>query len=883
MLINKIRLYLYAQLYPIKSFDLVKKDIIKETFQENKCNKEKQDNIRDAFLKELECYYHVRNLDELELTIHYFFPYLFHHEAGRKDNIYLYYLDTLDKLSECFITIRDGNITYKHWSNKNDTSLFGIRDNQTKIQIFHDLIRFIPIDILIVNIVYKNYENNKELYQNIFPLDGIYNLVNIAEAQLDIVLSKGVAENHMHMGAGLNFEMIWRNLMNNAFLEKVPVYYHNLEKLKFETQEKNSVFYASYLRSVLSYFILCGKKGWSFPQILKENLYEIKQKTIFSHTYCEFSYFHEYCNEFLHICNLEYDENDIVFCIFKEEAFLKTTGENLFLIKALAYCKENQKDDFFMECFFDYLRIKNHFYSKIVEYDKIKGLTYFQEYYKAMSSLSNHKDILTFFRSNFQNVYLKKLETRISIPNNYTRFKKQLQRILEAYQQVIKEDYIQKGSYDFPRFGLVYHFLKRPDEERKKCWRNYRGNDSNTNSYLYFKVQQNQYLEQLNNILKLRKENPYISRFLLGIDAASNENNTPVSVFSPIFQKARDSNDDLLYIIDDDGIKINQKSLRFTFHAGEDFRHILSGLRRIDEVIEKCKFHAGDRIGHGIALACDIEKWTEANPMVLIPTIEHIENLLWLWGLFSTVTNNNSDTFLYLEKEILKYATKIYGDTTGITISMLYNAYQKGFEIFEVNEKYEFEEICNNQNEKENQEKRIFCIKAKYEETKIWNEEKLSYCKHCECYLNRMKEPLFLEINEIQKIIMKKAQVVVRKKLAQMGIVIEINPTSNAAIGEMNTIFNHPAFELNGREDTEENDLLISVNSDNPSVFNTNVSNELSLMYYHFLNKNKNKLYTLKWIDTIREIGMTSSFIDDEMEKKEYYHFLLKAIDSLKK
>ena len=38
-------------------------------------------------------------------------------------------------------------------------------------------------------------------------------------------------------------------------------------------------------------------------------------------------------------------------------------------------------------------------------------------------------------------------------------------------------------------------------------------------------------------------------------------------------------------------------NLGFTYHVGEEFRHVLSGLRHIDEVIEEFDYKAGDRLG----------------------------------------------------------------------------------------------------------------------------------------------------------------------------------------------------------------------------------------------------------------------------------------------
>ena len=73
-------------------------------------------------------------------------------------------------------------------------------------------------------------------------------------------------------------------------------------------------------------------------------------------------------------------------------------------------------------------------------------------------------------------------------------------------------------------------------------------------------------------------------------------------------------------------------NIGFTYHVGEEFRHIMSGLRHISEVMEHFNYKAGDRLGHAIALGVDVDQWVRENEVITIPAMEHLENLLWLWG-----------------------------------------------------------------------------------------------------------------------------------------------------------------------------------------------------------------------------------------------------------
>ena len=80
-----------------------------------------------------------------------------------------------------------------------------------------------------------------------------------------------------------------------------------------------------------------------------------------------------------------------------------------------------------------------------------------------------------------------------------------------------------------------------------------------------------------------------------GVDAAASEFDTPPEVFAPIFSQLRNSR------------VVNH----FTFHAGEDFYHILSGLRTIYETVDFLDFSHGDRIGHASATGTDVNTWAD--------------------------------------------------------------------------------------------------------------------------------------------------------------------------------------------------------------------------------------------------------------------------------
>lgn len=558
---------------------------------------------------------------------------------------------------------------------------------------------------------------------------------------------------------------------------------------------------------------------------------------------------------------------------------VNTATENIFLFKSMKYMEENVQDCFFSKIFWQYIRIKNEVFQLKVQGNLVRGLMNFQSYYNRSKTISGYTDKeywKLIMKNQMQNLHLKKLELRAAPKEGESKeeivssLKTTVINFFRAYLEIIEEDYVltedsesEKKSYkDVPIVGLVFHMLKIPDEKGyEKCWMKYKGKED---TELYFRELQERYRRQVDAINELREKYVGLSEYILGIDAASIENNTEPWVFAPIYDEARDSK--MHKMIHSNSTRAPRiKNLGFTFHVGEDFRHLITGVRRVDEVVEHFKFHAGDRIWHGIALGLDVDKWVSNNKIVILPRGEYLENLLWIWGLYKDGKYSRCFDMGYLEQEIMKYAEKIYIQMEGINIYALWKAYRNKFKIFEVLQR--FQDCYNTKWCEEEEQNQLFCNVVQNMETRMWNEEKLTHAQHCQCYIERMLVPVQIEIKLQDIEMMKHVQKIVATKISREGIIVETNPSSNVAIGDIESIFNHYAHNLNhigiNNNQNPECSVMISINSDDPSVFNTNVSNEFAYVFYSLQEKGYSREDALLWIDKVRKYGMESSFIDD--------------------
>ena len=66
----------------------------------------------------------------------------------------------------------------------------------------------------------------------------------------------------------------------------------------------------------------------------------------------------------------------------------------------------------------------------------------------------------------------------------------------------------------------------------------------------------------------------------------------------------------------------------------------------------------------------------------------------------------------------------------------------------------------------------------------------------------------------------------------------------------------HPIFRMSSLDvrDPQRHHIMVTVNSDDPAVFNTNVENELSYIYYAMEHSGYPKEDILIWLDQVREM-----------------------------
>ena len=812
------------------------------------------------------------HIDDLCRIIDMFYPgnKLSYSLDDEEKDIDKFYIEYILAISRVFITFRDGCIAIRNWSKETDPFLNNYSEYE-KIDLWNNITRTVTTDLFIA----ASYINHNITEESIF---NVPNLISLADMPLRVILRRGIAETHMHANAGISYERIWRKQMQ---------FYKTTEK---ESDKWSyALWYCTFFRYYSSLFIKNIKAHKTFNDFIlyilrneNQNKWIIEflqnQKAVINYTKLD-----KFCIQNRIITNNRSEDTDVLYekfyCIYKDR---NVSAEIPWYIDILKYLHMSH-DRLLCASFLKYIRIRNDFFKNKIQQTQIHGLDFFTDYYDNATETelsNNNRKYYYVFEEQFKYGNLRLLEMKISPKTEDKVFNeeeaiigikrktlKQIQDILKSYKDYCEIQY--KTSIRIPQIGLIYHFIKKEDSDNftgVNCIYENESGDLSCNDYNSMRRRYIVYMTALNELLY---EFPILTDYVVGIDAAAKENATEPWVFAPVFKTARSSKRIMPYVNNQYGKKGHIQNLGFTYHVGEDFRYIISGLRHIDEVLTHFDYRSGDRLGHALALGVDIDYLTSLNSIVAVPIMEYLENLLWMWQYVNN-TGDLEKTPDNLEYKIMETAGKIYGcNINGIDIYTLWRVYQDKFKL--LNDTCYTKTINNQCN-----------ILNKLDNANIkWDYDELLMSHFCPCFYERYHKPIFIKTNTNVEFY-KELQKSLIKKIEKMGVYVETNPTSNTAIGDIPSIFNHPIIRLNSRglniAGLEESCVLVSINSDDPIVFSTNVENELSYIYYSLLNAGCKREESLEWIDKIRKHGIDSSFIKFI---KEYKTEIFDDIDTI--
>jgi len=308
-------------------------------------------------------------------------------------------------------------------------------------------------------------------------------------------------------------------------------------------------------------------------------------------------------------------------------------------------------------------------------------------------------------------------------------------------------------------------------------------------------------------LLAARQNSGIIRKYVIGIDAAANEMHASPEVFAPLFRLFR-----------------RRGFVHFTYHAGEDFVHLISGIRAIHEAIKFLELRAGNRIGHATAIGFDPALWLSVTGgRVILTKQDWLDDLLFAYDRLKEAKEKPPHISLHkIHDRIEELGYQIYNRHLPITILKKAWAFRNLDPLVACyTERSRSEKLVfNDQDEWE------MVIKARErhaEALRLFSEY------HQAAFSKRGAELIEADHELFSKESLIELQRAVLQDLHDRQIVIESMPTSNVRISFYKDYSQHHIWrwlKKNG-----EPSPAVCLATDDPGIFATSIFNEYAHIF----------------------------------------------------
>lgn len=384
------------------------------------------------------------------------------------------------------------------------------------------------------------------------------------------------------------------------------------------------------------------------------------------------------------------------------------------------------------------------------------------------------------------------------------------------------------------RLALVVHFIKKSWTPGRK-----------SGPYRFYK--QRKELELTANVLlECLARWPRLRTWIRGIDAAANELHAPPEIFASCYRVCQRA-----------GLTHR------TYHAGEDFAHLLSGLRTMYDALELLDLRDGDRIGHGTAMGISPRLWLERMPgQLVVKKGEWMLDLLAAWRLLRTMPCAAAIT-ARVATDLAKCAGEVFRKDVSCT------SLEAAMELRHLNVRF---------------------IQAALETdwsaditplSDLWQSEahrvldaKRSSPQHLKLLWEWLSDRELWERSEALQSVdaayfdeatYLHLQQALMHEVARRNVIIETLPSSNVRISQYNSFSEHhslrwmraPGFVQEG-----DPEIMVSLGSDDPGIFAGDLNGEFYQLYGALRNQGINDHAALALLAPINERGRAYRFHD---------------------
>lgn len=402
--------------------------------------------------------------------------------------------------------------------------------------------------------------------------------------------------------------------------------------------------------------------------------------------------------------------------------------------------------------------------------------------------------------------------------------------ITEAWREALKR--LRKG---YPKLVIVAHFVKKQGITAIK-------NMAAQLADKYAAVR----LDMERDCKLLASYALYLSQqedISIGIDAAGDELLMPPESLAPVFRRFERE------------CGISHK----TFHCGEDFLHLIGGIRAVHDAVSFLQLGEGNRVGHATAIGISPSLWKQKMPDVLVlKKGEWLLDLIFAWRLLQPLRLEHA---VDLEHQLMPLANAVFEHAVDFGLNMQnLLAFYDARHLHPSKVRSVLSADCRLEESHDSEVQLVIDFLKKRGECGL---RLLCHWHYNTKSRSVQEEEVEVPLNILDDATLVLLQQQVQRLIKKRNVVIETLPVSNVRISQYQDMRQHHLLrwlKVEGCYFEGDEMMTVCVGSDDPGIFVSDLKNEYYHIFANLMQSGQTPARCMEYIRQLNEAGRIYGF-----------------------